>query len=105
MARYIDADELKAKIQKNISDYYWSDGGGYYLAEDAIEEIDFTETVDVAPKSEVAREIFEEIDKILKEHTTEQHYRGERFIPKTIDIGIERAIRELKKKYTKQSGE
>ena len=50
-------------------------------------------------KSEVAREIFAEIDSILKAHTTEQHYRGERFIPKSIDIGIERAIADLKKKY------
>ena len=60
----------------------------------------FQNIADVAPKSEVAREIFEEIGKILKEHTTEQHYKGERFVTKTIDIGIERAIAELKKKYT-----
>ena len=47
----------------------------------------------------LAREIFSELDSILKAHTTEQHYRGERFIPKTIDIGIVKAIADLKKKY------
>ena len=34
------ADRLKETITKAIDTYYNSNGGGYYLAEDAIEDID-----------------------------------------------------------------
>lgn len=35
----IDGDLAKARIHKNIIDYYENGSGGYYLAEDAEEEV------------------------------------------------------------------
>ena len=46
--RLIDADETIQKIKENIDTYY-TGIGGYYLAEDAIDEIDAMPTVDTAP--------------------------------------------------------
>lgn len=38
--RLIDADEVIKRIEENIRVYYAESGGGYYLAEDAVDEID-----------------------------------------------------------------
>ncbi len=50
-------------------------------------------------QSEVAREIFAEIKKILDDYSTEQHYQGQDFVQKSYDCDLESAIDELKKKY------
>lgn len=39
MAKYIERDALIAEIEKNIKTYWSGTGGGYYLAEDAIESV------------------------------------------------------------------
>jgi hypothetical protein len=67
MARYIDADKLIAEIEENINTY-WNEGvGGYYLAEDALEHsVKTAPTADVVPKSEVARDIFEDLKKFCR---------------------------------------
>ncbi len=61
MARYIDADKVMEEIANtgghNLCE--WSTLGVKAL-------IDRQPTADVAPRSEVAREIFEEIEKIIK---------------------------------------
>ena len=38
MARLIDADALIAEVENNINTYWNEAGGGYYLAEDALNE-------------------------------------------------------------------
>lgn len=34
------AERVKAEVQKSINQYWSTDGGGYYLAEDVIPDID-----------------------------------------------------------------
>ena len=83
--RYIDADALAEQMQKRYKalvkeygdyDHYTT---GY---DDAIDEVEGFPAADVAPKSEVAREIFAEID-ILGTYNPELYA-------------------ELKKKYTEE---
>ena len=131
MARYIDADLLKQCIQDNITRYFTCGAGGYCLAEDVVEDIDAFPTADVVPKSEfvknelpeyysacreiakteVAREIFEEIDKEIEEALKSNYkvlpqleFSNELYnsVRGKIDAlrGIESFIAELKKKYT-----
>ena len=47
--RLIDADVLVEEMEKEIYRYWNEDGGGYYLAEDAIEEVKLAPTVDAEP--------------------------------------------------------
>lgn len=56
-------------------------------------------------QSEVAREIFAEIDKILDLHTDEGYYLNGEWNPERLDTGTRDAIAELKKKYTEGSCE
>ena len=82
MARYIDAEELYKRVEDNVGAYYASQVD---VKDECLEEIENMPTADVAPKSEVAREIFTEIEKI------------DMRISKMVDV-----IKyiELKKKYT-----
>ena len=80
MARYIDADKFKndlaqACVHKAI----------------VTNVLDRQPTADVAPKSEVAREIFEEIESMFIRYTFDDDY---------ISLGIRDEFAELKKKYT-----
>lgn len=52
MARYIDADLLKQCIQNNITRYFTYGAGGYFLAEDVVEDIDAFPTADVVPRAD-----------------------------------------------------
>lgn len=64
-----------------------------------------TETADVAPKSEVAREIFEEIEKIIDKHHGEcyEYEDGDECDTAITYISyISCDIDELKKKYTEE---
>lgn len=47
--RLIDANETIHRIEENIQAYYEESGGGYYLAEDAVDEINVMPTVDIKP--------------------------------------------------------
>ena len=79
MARYIDIDDFR----KNA---YYADTDldiGVYLAEHGY--------ADVAPRAEVAREIFEEIEKLVVSRKLRNGLIG--------DL-LESDIAELKKKYT-----
>lgn len=62
MARYIDADKIEIRVERGIND----DGVIFIPMRDVSASINRTPTADVAPKSEVAREIFEEIENILR---------------------------------------
>lgn len=44
--RLIDADALKAQIQREIDIYFDEDGGGIHTAMEARDEIDYAPTVD-----------------------------------------------------------
>lgn len=45
--RLIDADEVIRRIEENIQTYYEESCGGYYSAEDAVDEINVMPTVDI----------------------------------------------------------
>ena len=47
--RLIGADETIRRIEENIQAYYKESSGGYYLAEDAVDEINVMPTVDIKP--------------------------------------------------------
>ena len=47
MTRLIDADVLKEQVMSEIRRYWNEDGGGYYLAEDVIPDIENAPTVEV----------------------------------------------------------
>ena len=49
MTRLIDADALKAQIQREIDIYFDEDGGGIHTAMEARDEIDYAPTVDAEP--------------------------------------------------------
>ena len=89
MARYIDADALITKIfPMGIGD------GMYTINAKAVKfAIDNAPTADVAPKSEVAREIFEDIEKIL-----DRNYYDNPFEYYASYMSV--SIRQLKNKYT-----
>ena len=49
MTRLIDADALKAQLQREIDIYFDEDGGGIHTAMEARDEIDYAPTVDAIP--------------------------------------------------------
>lgn len=49
MGRLIDADALKAQLQREIDIYFDEDGGGIHTAMEARDEIDYAPTVDAEP--------------------------------------------------------
>jgi hypothetical protein len=78
MARYIDADKLIAEYDRV---HIGAPGGARKLMVDA-------PTCNVAPKSEVAREIFEDLEMYVEEHNG-------------CSVNLSRCeFAELKKKYT-----
>ena len=69
MARYIDADKLAEYITTNYCtncDIYDGEKCNSCLMNDALNFIETFQSADVAPKSEVAREIFAEIEEALQ---------------------------------------
>ena len=92
MARYIDADALIKQMKDGkYVDRETSFQRGVNSAIDYwITEINHFPTADVVPKSEVAREIFEEIDELLVQNATMQ------IATSTLHC----KLAELKKKYT-----
>lgn len=82
--RHIDADWIYEKVENR---YRVSSGIEHRCERDLLDLICEAPTADVAPRAEVAREIFEEIERETKNH------------------GIaytQRKIAELKKKYTEK---
>lgn len=113
MARYIDADLLIETMRERYDEicdtYGYHDlyASGY---DDAVDAVENAPTADVAPRAEVAREIFEEIEKIMsKEKHKNETVRQSMTEPndRSYFEGGANAIRqasywiaELKKKYT-----
>ena len=89
MARYIDADELYKATQKRIAEA--NEARMAVVDDEFLDLINDAFTEDVAPRAEVAREIFEEIDSLIyKWHSYSLYSTGELLYD----------IAELKKKYT-----
>ena len=99
MARYIDAIALQRRICGARCGCECEDCGN---EGDCVFEqfITFAPTADVAPRAEVAREIFEEIERIFDQHTEGGYYLNGVWFPKRLDLDTREAIAELKKKYT-----
>lgn len=85
MARYIDADELRRRVKEKTNPY-GKPTLDYESGVKVLNMIDNAPTADVAPRAEVAREIFEELDKNIFNHIPDLH---------TFEI-----YTDLKKKYT-----
>jgi hypothetical protein len=67
MARYIDADSVHKFVEQKVAEGKdgWSNGVPYEW-EYALAVIDMQPTADVAPKSEVVREIFKDIFAVFR---------------------------------------
>jgi dienelactone hydrolase len=92
MARYIDAEILKAEFYLHYGEHV-----------DAFARlIDKQPTADVAPKSEVAREIFEEIEDSIAVHAFTR--KSEDYAEGMYDAieWVDSKIAELKKKYQEE---
>ena len=46
---------------------------------------------------ETAKNIIDAVEHLITKHTEPQHYRGDHFVPATIDIGLIREFETLKK--------
>lgn len=97
MARYIDADLLLETMRERYDEI--CDTYGYYDLytsgyDDAVDAVENAPTADVAPRAEVAREIFWEMDKLLLSITIDEEAE-ESFVGFDFDKYI-----ALKKKYT-----
>lgn len=113
MKQYGDLDKLSEQITTNHCG-----ACGIYNGEmccscpmnDALRYIDETPTADVAPRAEIAREIFEEIEKVLEREYTDIDQRREYITDHDALDGIDgklcgldyaiSLVTALKKKYT-----
>jgi hypothetical protein len=104
MERYIDADKFIERLK--ASPAFPNMGmDGYFLLDVVENLLKKFPTADVAPKSEVAREIFEEIEKIIDKHHGEcyEYEDGDECDTAITYISyISCDIAELKKKYTEE---
>ena len=99
MARYIDAERFEQRIM--ASPVFPNMGqDGFFLREMVLTILDGQPTADVAPKSEVAREIFAEIERLLDNYHSACLPAGEIYAYTYYEGGLGEAIAELKKKYT-----
>ena len=103
MARYIDADKLVEMYERSADDEWNKKTAPSSWAEAfecAIADIDDQPTADVVPRAEVAREIFEEIEELFRQHKEGGYYLNGAWFPERLDLYTEDAFAELKKKYT-----
>ena len=106
MARYIDVDKIDFRLP-----HFTDDDGDALVSLNTVKRcIAMTPSEDVVPKSEVAREIFEKIEKNLQakknaisifKDGTDSFYEGEIH---ALDI-FGRILSELKKKYTEDKND
>jgi hypothetical protein len=99
MARYINEDEFIAWVKEHWCADCQNDNGLRCRAcwiDDAIDIVEEAPEVDVVPRTELAREIFEEIERYLEYNAR----RGDAFVDTYFDSDLSNDIAELKKKYT-----
>lgn len=100
MSRYIDADALKERllaISVVADDLY---GMGINRGLDRAET-----AIDMMPTANVAREIFEEIERLLDKHHSACHPIGAIEAYTYYEGGLCDAIADLKKKYESEGAE
>jgi hypothetical protein len=113
MPRYIDADLLTETMRNRYDEicetYGYHDlyASGY---DDAVDAVENAPTADVAPRAEVAMEIFAEIEKVLNQEYTEIEERMKRTKDPDAQDGMEGElcgldyalylVSEIRKKYT-----
>ena len=103
MARYIDADAAAELARLTYCKDCKSYNGVMCRAcafDDAMSFIDDFPEADVAPRAEVAREIFKEIEELFRQHKEGGYYLDGAWFPERLDLYTEDAFAELKKKYT-----
>ena len=101
MARYIDADKLVDWCKETFQVQSTVAGKAYVDA--FLTAVCSCPTADVAPRAEVAREIFEEIEKIIEKHHSEcyEYEDGDECDTAITYISyLSVDIDDLKKKYT-----
>lgn len=96
MARYIDVDKLSKMIEARAEQLIEGKEALLYVAK----WLNLLPEADVAPRSEVAREIFEEIEELFRQHKEGGYYLNGAWYPERLDLYTEDAFEELKKKYT-----
>lgn len=108
MARYIDADKL---LEKTEEIEWFNESTGYYDLINIVHKYDVetAPTADVAPKSEVAREIFDEAIRTVYSKTDMKIYNtidgkplgdGVAYGKQIAMYDVITLLAELKKKYT-----
>ena len=108
MARYIDVDKAIARIEASPAFPNFGQDG-YFLREVILNILDGQPTAYVAPRAEVVREIFGEIEKATNNHIKaismlepqNDYCAGGK---KALDITL-KVLAELKKKYTEAHDE
>ena len=96
MARYGDLDAL----EKKLFPIGMVDDGRYALPAKSVKvAIDNLPTADVAPKSEVAREIFAEIDNALHDMAMEYADAGHKTYFAVCEMVHHKVMRPIEKKY------
>ena len=113
MARYVDADKFKSQLERASEEMHLIGGVKGVGIGAVIEALDRQPTADVAPKSEVAKEIFEEIENYLAkcigviDEGIDDAVRNDKVDiaglfsnERLLVVTIKRCIAELKKKYT-----
>lgn len=98
MPRYIDADKLNKK-KKYL---FQTQGMPFPKSEWFIKADDLfsAPTADVVPRAEVAREIFEEIDKIIVSDEIDSDLKYDEYYGACVAIvRVDEKVAELKKKY------
>ena len=102
MARYIDLEELARRIAKNIKAESPEEKDLLeWCKDECVRQGYCMPTADVGQRAEVARGIFEEIERIIEKSKYQQatpHGTEERYNPYV----IVRQVAELKKKYTEE---
>lgn len=97
MARYIDADELYKAAQKRIAEA--NEARMAVVDDEFLDLINDAFTEDVAPRAEVAREIFNDIAKMFLEKQKQYEYSHQS--GKARQMMVARfEVYKLKKKYT-----
>lgn len=95
MARYIDADKFKSILEKAMEKMHLIGGVKGVDVGAVIAALDRQPTADVAPRAEVAREIFWEIDMLLMSITIDEEAE-ESFVGLDFDKYL-----AIRRKYTK----
>ena len=101
--RYIDADKLSIYFD-SLAEHAEMEGlhNMAHIYKRCKQLLEDTPTADVVPRAEVAREIFEEIEKIIADSRQGEYSKEFGFINRTTHNGyvLVSGLERLKKKYT-----